>query len=119
MAGIYCRRHPVRSVLCRVFVHYFELFLREYEDRFGRECGYFLPVIQDVVEKCLFLLFFFSDYRILGLRTISWKIMARISPFSLINEYRSGPDPRQNPFSSGPSSRWTRLPGKSIARRPS
>ena len=37
----------------RVFFHYFELFLREYEDRFEREYGYFRPVIEEVVEKYL------------------------------------------------------------------
>jgi hypothetical protein len=36
-----------------VFFHYFEAFLREYEDRFEKEYGYFRPVIQDVVEKYL------------------------------------------------------------------
>jgi hypothetical protein len=30
-----------------------ELFLREYEDRFEKEYGYFRPVIQEVVEKYL------------------------------------------------------------------
>ncbi|MBN2246045.1 MAG: transposase zinc-binding domain-containing protein [Candidatus Aminicenantes bacterium] len=37
----------------RVFFHYFERFLREYEDRFEREYGFFRPVIKDVVEKYL------------------------------------------------------------------
>jgi len=40
-------------VFYRVFFYYFERFLREYEDRFEKEYGYFRPVIQDVVEKYL------------------------------------------------------------------
>jgi ribosomal protein S27E len=53
MAGIYRQRHPEHTVFYRVFFHYFERFLREYEDRFEKEYGYFRPVIQDVVEKYL------------------------------------------------------------------
>jgi len=53
MAGIYRERHPEHSVFYRVFFHYFEKFLREYEDRFEKEYGFFRPVIQDVVEKYL------------------------------------------------------------------
>jgi len=51
MTGIYRQRHPEHTVFYRVFFHYFELFLREYEDRFEKEHGYFRPVIQEVVEK--------------------------------------------------------------------
>jgi ribosomal protein S27E len=36
-----------------VFFYYFERFLREYENRFEKQYGYFRPVIQDVVEKYL------------------------------------------------------------------
>jgi hypothetical protein len=53
MAGIYQQRHPENTVFYRVFFYYFEQFLREYEDRFEKEYGYFRPVIQDVVEKYL------------------------------------------------------------------
>jgi ribosomal protein S27E len=53
MAGIYRQRHPEHTVFYRVFFYYFELFLREYEDRFEKEYGYFRPVIQEVVEKYL------------------------------------------------------------------
>lgn len=53
MGGIYRQRHPEHTVFYRVFFYYFEQFLREYEDRFEREHGYFCPVIQDVVEKYL------------------------------------------------------------------
>ena len=53
MAGIYRQRHPEFTVFYRVFFYYFERFLREYEDRFEKEYGYFRPVIQDVVEKYL------------------------------------------------------------------
>ncbi len=53
MAGIYRQRHPEHTVFYRVFFHSFEHFLREYEDRFEKEYGYFRPVIQDVVEKYL------------------------------------------------------------------
>jgi hypothetical protein len=53
MAGIYRQRHPEHTVFYRVFFHYFERFLREHEDRFEKEYGYFRPVIQDVVEKYL------------------------------------------------------------------
>ncbi|MGB6340269.1 MAG: transposase zinc-binding domain-containing protein [Candidatus Aminicenantaceae bacterium] len=37
----------------RVLFHYFERFLREDDDRFEKEYGYFRPVIKDVVEKYL------------------------------------------------------------------
>ena len=53
MAGIYRQRHPEHTVFYRVFFHYFERFLREYESRFTNEYGYFRPVIQEVVEKYL------------------------------------------------------------------
>jgi len=53
MAGIYRQRHPEHTVFYRVFFHYFEQFLQEYENRFEREYGYFRPVIQNVVEKYL------------------------------------------------------------------
>ncbi|NOR14273.1 MAG: IS91 family transposase [Candidatus Aminicenantes bacterium] len=53
MAGIYCQRHPERTVLYRVLFHYFERFLGEYEQRFEKEYGYFRPIIQDVVSKYL------------------------------------------------------------------
>jgi hypothetical protein len=53
MAGIYRQRHPEFTVFYRVFFHYFEKFLGEYEDRFEKEYGYFRPVIKDVVEKYL------------------------------------------------------------------
>jgi len=53
MAGIYRRRHPEHTVFYRVFFYYFEWFLREYEDRFEKEHGYFRPVIREVVEKYL------------------------------------------------------------------
>jgi len=53
MAGIYRQRHPEHTVFYQVFFHYFEQFLREYEDRFEKEYGYFRPVIQDVVAKIL------------------------------------------------------------------
>ena len=48
MAGIYRQRHPERTVFYRVFFHYFERFLLEYENRFEREYGYLRPVIQEV-----------------------------------------------------------------------
>jgi hypothetical protein len=47
MAGIYRQRHPEHTVFYRVFFFYFERFLREYEDRFEKEYGYFRPVIQE------------------------------------------------------------------------
>ena len=53
MAGIYRQRHPEHTVFYRVFYHYFDRFLSEYEDRFEKEYGYFRPVIRDVVEKYL------------------------------------------------------------------
>jgi ribosomal protein S27E len=53
MAGIYRQRHPEHTVFYRVFFHYFERFLREYEDRFEKEYGFLRPVIQEVVEKYL------------------------------------------------------------------
>ena len=53
MGGIYRQRHLEHTVFYRVFFYYFERFLREYEDRFEKEYGYFRPVIQDVVEKYL------------------------------------------------------------------
>jgi hypothetical protein len=45
MAGIYSQRHPEHTVFYWVFFHYFEQFLRESENRFEREYGYFQPVI--------------------------------------------------------------------------
>jgi len=57
MAGIYRQRHPEHTVFYRVFFHYFELFLREYEDRFEKENGYFRPVIQEIfIREVLSLL---------------------------------------------------------------
>lgn len=53
MGGIYRQRHLEHTVFYRVFFYYFERFLREYEDRFEKEYGYFRPVIQEVVEKYL------------------------------------------------------------------
>ena len=62
MAGIYRQRpacaghadrHPEHTVFYRVLFYYFERFLREYENRFEKEYGYFRPVIQDVIEKYL------------------------------------------------------------------
>jgi len=53
MAGVYHQRHPERSVFYRVFFHYFDRFLLEYENRFEREYGYLRPVIQEVVDKYL------------------------------------------------------------------
>ena len=50
---IYRQRHPEHTVFYRVFFHYFERFLREYESRFTNEYGYSRPVIQKVVEKYL------------------------------------------------------------------
>jgi len=34
MAGVYRPRHPERTVLYRVLLHYLERFLAEYESRF-------------------------------------------------------------------------------------
>ena len=51
--GIYRPRHPERTVLYRVLIHYFERFLTEYEGRFEKEYGYFRPVIKEVVELYL------------------------------------------------------------------
>lgn len=53
MAGIYRPRHPEKIVLCRLFFHYFEQFVSEYEHRFEREYGYFRPVVKEVVGKYL------------------------------------------------------------------
>jgi hypothetical protein len=41
VSGIYRQRHPERTVFYRVFFHYFERFVGEYEDRFEKEYGYF------------------------------------------------------------------------------
>jgi ribosomal protein S27E len=53
VAGVYCPRHPERTVLYRVLFHYFDRFLSEYESRFEKEYGFFRPVIREVVEKYL------------------------------------------------------------------
>ena len=53
MPGIYRPRHPERTVLYRVLIHYFERFLTEYEGRFEKEYGYFRPVIKEVIERYL------------------------------------------------------------------
>jgi len=42
-----------RERVLRVLFHYFEQFVAEYEYRYGRECGYFLPIVREVVEKYL------------------------------------------------------------------
>jgi enolase len=39
MAGVYHQRHPERTVFYRVFFHYFEQFLQDYETRFERDWG--------------------------------------------------------------------------------
>jgi hypothetical protein len=36
-----------------VLFHYFEQFMAEYEYQYGREYGYFFPIVQKVVEKYL------------------------------------------------------------------
>jgi ribosomal protein S27E len=53
MAGVYRPRHPERTVLYRVLLHYFDRFLTEYEHRFEREYGFFRPIIKEVVERYL------------------------------------------------------------------
>jgi len=53
MAGVYRPRHPERTVLYRVFFHYFDRFLAEYENRFEKEYGYLRPIIKEVVERNL------------------------------------------------------------------
>jgi uncharacterized protein (TIGR04255 family) len=53
MAGVYRPRHPERTVLYRVLFHYFDRFLAEYEGRFEKECGFFRPIIKEVVERYL------------------------------------------------------------------
>jgi ribosomal protein S27E len=53
MAGVYCQRHPERTVLYRVLFHYFERFLEEYEHRFEKEYGYLRPIVENVVDKYL------------------------------------------------------------------
>ena len=53
MAGVYRPRHPERTGLYRVLFHYFDRFLAEYEGRFEKECGFFRPIIKEVVERYL------------------------------------------------------------------
>jgi len=53
MAGVYRPRHPERTALYRVLIHYFECFLAEYESRFEKEYGFFRPIIKEVVERYL------------------------------------------------------------------
>jgi hypothetical protein len=53
MAGVYRPRHPERTVLYRVLFHCFDRFLAEYEGRFEKECGFFRPIIKEVVERYL------------------------------------------------------------------
>jgi len=53
VAGIYRPRHPERTLLYRVFFHYFDQFLQEYENRFEKEYGYFRLIIKKVVECSL------------------------------------------------------------------
>jgi hypothetical protein len=53
MAGVYRPRHPERTVLYRVLFHYFDRFLTEYESRFEKDCGFFRPIIKEVVERYL------------------------------------------------------------------
>ncbi|MFO7980195.1 MAG: transposase [Candidatus Aminicenantes bacterium] len=53
MSRVYRPRHPERTVLYSVLFHYFESFLLEYENRFGRHFGHLRPIIQEVVDKYL------------------------------------------------------------------
>jgi len=42
-----------RERVLRVLFHYFEQFVAEYEYRYGREYGYFFPIVQEMVENYL------------------------------------------------------------------
>ena len=53
MAGVYCPRHPERTVLYRVLFHYFDRFLSEYESRFEKGYGFLRPIVKEVVERYL------------------------------------------------------------------
>jgi transposase-like protein len=53
MPGVYRPRHPERTVLYRVFFHYFERFLAEYESRCEKEYGFFRPIVKEVVKRYL------------------------------------------------------------------
>jgi len=53
MSGIYPQRHPENAVFYRVFFHYFERFLHEYESHFEKEYGFLRTVIKDIEEKHL------------------------------------------------------------------
>ena len=48
MAGVYRPRHPERMVLYRVFFHYFDRFLADYEGRFEKECGFLRLIVKEV-----------------------------------------------------------------------
>jgi hypothetical protein len=45
---MYRQRHPEFKVFYRVLFYYFDEFVEEFENRFEREYGYFLSVIQEV-----------------------------------------------------------------------
>jgi len=40
-------------VLYRVLLHYFDRFLAEYEERFEKECGFFRPIIKELVDRII------------------------------------------------------------------
>jgi hypothetical protein len=52
-AGVYCQRHPEKTVLYRVLFHYFEMFLTGYDSCFEREHGCFRAIIKELVERYL------------------------------------------------------------------
>jgi hypothetical protein len=51
MAGVYCPRHPDRTVLYLVLFHHFDRFLAEYEGCLEKEYGFFRPIVKEVVER--------------------------------------------------------------------
>jgi hypothetical protein len=53
MAGVYRPRHPERTVLYRVLLHYFDKFLADYESRFEKPYGFLRPIIKDAVESAI------------------------------------------------------------------
>ena len=58
MAGIYRQRHPERTIFYRVFFHYFDSFLLEYENRFEREYGFLRPddLLREIFTREVFSL---------------------------------------------------------------
>ncbi|MFH1562357.1 MAG: transposase zinc-binding domain-containing protein [Nitrospirota bacterium] len=51
--GVYRQRHPKESKFYQIIERHFEEFIRVYPERFENQCGYYRPVITEVIYKYL------------------------------------------------------------------